>query len=157
MGAVSLNYLLDRITKLIAVATLRDKDPVSLLFGFIRLSYIENNGAFLSLGSNWPFIAKYIVFLMIPILFCIYGIVYCCRKEKDKVRLLLLASIIGGGLGNLIDRMYNSFRVIDFLNFGIGRLRTGILNVADLSVTFGATALVIYEYVKERKNKRRTP
>jgi signal peptidase II len=60
-------------------------------------------------------------------------------------------SIISGGIGNLVDRLLNKFSVIDFLNFGIGSLRTGILNVADLSITFGAIALVIYEIVSNRR------
>ena len=49
------------------------------------------------------------------------------------------------GLGNLLDRLFNGFRVIDFMNFGIGNLRTGILNVADLSITFGVIIFIIYD------------
>jgi signal peptidase II len=61
------------------------------------------------------------------------------------MKLILIVSIIAGGLGNLIDRLLNNFTVIDFLNFGIGPVRTGILNVADLSVTFGVVLFLIYE------------
>ncbi|HOX92833.1 MAG TPA: signal peptidase II, partial [Spirochaetales bacterium] len=73
---------------------------------------------------------------------------------KDRTRLILLACIIGGGLGNLGDRLFNGFAVTDFLNFGIGKLRTGVLNVADLSVTFGALALIAYEFKVSKKPKQ---
>ena len=61
----------------------------------------------------------------------------------------MLVTIIGGGLGNLIDRLSNNFRVVDFINFGIGNVRTGILNVADMSVTFGVIILAIYSIHKK--------
>ena len=153
IAVASLNYSLDRVTKLVAAAELKGAAVISLLSGTVRISYIENDGAFLSLGSGWPPAVKYAVFLVIPALCCLYGIIYCCVRESDKVRIALLASIIGGGLGNLIDRLLNDFRVVDFLNFGIGRLRTGILNVADLSVTLGVIALVVHEFARERKSK----
>ena len=57
----------------------------------------------------------------------------------------MFSSVIAGGLGNLLDRLFNGFRVIDFMNFGIGNLRTGILNVADLSITFGVIIFIIYD------------
>ena len=153
IGVAGLNYSLDRMTKALAVAELKGAEVISLLSGTVRISYIENDGAFLSLGSGWPPALKYAVFLVIPAMCCLYGIIYCCVREKDKIRITLLASIIGGGLGNLIDRLLNDFRVVDFLNFGVGRLRTGILNVADLSVTLGVIALVVHEYARERKGK----
>ena len=61
----------------------------------------------------------------------------------------MMVTIIGGGLGNLIDRLSNDFRVVDFINFGIGNVRTGILNVADMSVTFGVIFLAIYSIHKK--------
>jgi len=153
IGIAALNYSLDRMTKFLAVAKLRGAEVISLLSGTVRIFYVENDGAFLSLGSGWPPAVKYAVFLVIPALCCLYGIIYCCVRESDKIRIALLASIIGGGLGNLIDRLLNDFRVVDFLNFGIGRLRTGILNVADLSVTLGVIALIAHEFARERKSK----
>jgi len=148
-----INYSLDQLTKYIAVIYLKDSDPIYLLYKTVLITYAENTGAFLSMGSDWPISLKYIVLAILPILFCLYGIYYCVFKENDMTRLVLIASVIAGGLGNLIDRLFNDFAVVDFLNFGIGSLRTGILNVADLSVTFGAILFLIYES-KFFKNKR---
>ncbi|PID99718.1 MAG: signal peptidase II, partial [Acidobacteria bacterium] len=66
-------------------------------------------------------------------------------------QLVCLSCVIGGGIGNLYDRIFNDGIVIDFMNFGIGSLRTGILNVADLSVTFGAVIFVIMMISAEKK------
>jgi signal peptidase II len=63
----------------------------------------------------------------------------------------LIATILAGGLSNLFDRLTRHFRVVDFMNFGIGGLRTGILNVADLSITFGGIALVLYVFLRSEK------
>jgi signal peptidase II len=147
----AINIAADRITKLLAVEFLKDKNPIELLNRIIVIGYTENTGAFLSLGRGWPEILKYILLLYIPIAICLSVFIYCLFVEKDKIRTILLMSIISGGIGNLVDRLLNKFSVIDFLNFGIGSFRTGILNVADLSITFGAIALVIYEIVSNRR------
>lgn len=147
------NILIDRITKNIASYYLKGEGFVSFLSGLIKITYVENTGAFLSLGSNWPIIVKYIFLIIIPIVFCLYGIYYCVFKSDDIKKIVLISMIIGGGLGNIIDRTIYNFSVIDFLNFGIHNVRTGILNVADLSITFGAIALFFYESsINKRKS-----
>lgn len=141
---VTLNLFLDRITKLLASNYLEGQDAISLFYNTVIFKYAENSGAFLSLGSNWPEILKYTALLAIPIIACLYGLYYCAFKLDDRKLVVVIVSIIGGGLGNLIDRLVNDFRVVDFINFGIGNLRTGILNVADMSVTFGVLFLIFY-------------
>jgi len=147
----AINIAADRITKLLAIEFLKNKNPIELLNGIIVIGYTENKGAFLSLGRGWPEVLKYILLLYIPIAICLLVFTYCLFIEKDKIRTILLISIISGGIGNLVDRLLNKFSVIDFLKFGIGSLRTGILNIADISITFGAVALVIYEIVSNRR------
>lgn len=145
-----INFSADRITKLLAGSYLQGKEAISFFNHSIVLEYAENNGAFLSIGSTWPDALKYLALLVIPILACLYGLYYCAFKLTDKVLVILFVSIIGGGLGNLIDRLLNDFKVVDFLNFGIGSFRTGILNVADMSVTFGIIAYLIYKAMKSK-------
>lgn len=146
-----LNLILDRLTKILALEFLEGKPPVSFLDGMVVFIYAENTGAFLSLGSNWGQALKWAVFIVIPAAVCLFGLWYIIRREQKWYRIVSFSCIIGGGAGNLIDRIANDFRVIDFMNFGIGSLRTGILNVADLSVTFGVIALLICEY-RSHKN-----
>lgn len=154
LAVLAVNIGLDRITKIAAVRYLKDIAPISFLKSLVLITYAENSGAFLSVGAQWPSFVKMAVLLIVPVLICLYGIYWCLVKEKDVWRSVFLMSIIGGGLSNLFDRLTNDFRVIDFLNFGIGNLRTGILNVADLSVTFGAAFLIIYEYLDGKKSQR---
>lgn len=135
-------YLPDRITKLLAINYLKGLEPISFFHNTIILKYTENSGAFLGLGSNWPDSLKYIVLLIIPIVVCLYGLYYCSFKLKIRKLIIVTVCIIGGGLGNLIDRLFNDFKVVDFINFGIGSFRTGILNVADMAVTFAVIFLI---------------
>lgn len=142
------NLFIDRISKIVASLFLKGEEIKTIFFGIVKLVYVENTGAFLSLGSGWPTIIKYIVLIIVPLTFCVYGTYYCIIKSENVIKMILLSTIIGGGLGNIIDRLLYDFRVIDFLNFSIGNIRTGILNVADISVTFGAILLLIYEKSK---------
>lgn len=147
---IAVNFAADRLTKLLAVLFLKGRPAIGFLKDLIILIYAENTGAFLSLGRSWPVALKYTLLLIIPVCICIAVLLYCLFRERDTVRIVLMVSIVAGGLSNLIDRSFNDFAVIDFLNFGIGRLRTGILNVADLSVTFGGIALILYEARKPK-------
>lgn len=140
-----INFGLDRLTKILAVEFLKGNPPKSFLGGIFKLIYAENTGAFLSMGANFPIVLKYILLAIIPILVCLWGLYWCLFKEKDTFRCVLFTSVIAGGLGNLLDRLFNSFRVIDFMNFGIGNLRTGILNIADISITFGVLIFIVYD------------
>ena len=143
------NLILDRITKLIAVHYLKGEEIISLFYNTVLLKYTENTGAFLSIGSHWPDSLKYLALIIVPVIICLYGLYYCAFRLTDKKMVIMLVTIIGGGLGNLIDRLNNDFRVVDFINFGIGTVRTGILNVADMSVTFGVIFLAIYSLQKK--------
>ncbi|NLC94579.1 MAG: signal peptidase II [Bacilli bacterium] len=149
----SINYFLDRITKIIAIKYLQGK-YYTFLGELIVLTYVENEGAFLGAGSNLPTFVKVIVFIILPLLICTGGIIYCLLKENDKYAIAYIVSIAAGGIANIQDRIFNDGKVTDFLNFGIGNLRTGILNVADMSITFGAILLVIHEIRKELKHSK---
>lgn len=63
------------------------------------------------------------------------------KRELPIAEFVALSYILAGGVGNLIDRVTNNGLVIDFINLGFGPLRTGVFNVADIAVTFGAIAL----------------
>jgi len=57
--------------------------------------------------------------------------------RRGAVYIVALSLVVGGGIGNLIDRIFNQCCVVDFMNLGIGSLQTGIFNVADVVITFG--------------------
>lgn len=64
-------------------------------------------------------------------------------RHLHAIQVVALSFIIGGGLGNLIDRVFNHGAVIDFLNLGVGGLRTGIFNAADVQILTGIGLLLL--------------
>lgn len=152
----AVNYGLDRVTKIIAEATLRGAGTRSYLGGCFLLVYTQNDGAFLSMGSGWPLALKYAIFIVLPLAVCLYGLWYCIFRKLRTSWTVIIVTIIAGGVGNLQDRVFNSFHVVDFMNFGIGNFRTGILNVGDMSVTFGAIALAIAVFLADRRGETGT-
>jgi len=140
-----INFGLDRVTKILATTYLKGTGVHSYLKNLVVFVYAQNTGAFLSMGANFPIVLKYILLIVLPVLVCLAGLFWCVFKETNIHRCIMFTSIIAGGLGNLVDRIFNDFCVIDFMNFGIGKLRTGILNVADLSITFGVIVFLIYD------------
>lgn len=145
LGIVCVNFFIDRLAKVIAASFLAGKEPLILLKRLMIFTYVENTGAFLGLGEGWNIFVKYCALLIVPLLVCAVMIVYLALREQSLFRIIAGSCIIGGGAGNLVDRLFNHFSVVDFMNFGIGPVRTGILNAADISVTFGAIALLLYE------------
>ena len=142
----------DQTTKHIARVSLTDAGSIRVLGNFFILTYAENQGAFLSLGSNWPLIVKQIVFLFLSSLVVIGASIYLLKDKKMGLfHTGILSLIIGGGIGNLIDRFFRSGYVTDFMNMGIGRVRTGIFNFADIFLLTGAALFVVTQLKREKK------
>lgn len=147
-----LNIGCDQVTKHLAKEYLYDKGTVPVIHTLFVLRYAENTGAFLGLGSDIPEPFKFLFLSLFPTLFLLGLFVYISRNKKLSLfQIICLSSIFGGGIGNLIDRLTNNGTVIDFMNFGIDGLRTGILNFADLSLTFGAIFFIISLYKKKQE------
>lgn len=136
----------DQATKSVAQTRLRGAEPIIYLNGMARLQYAENSGAFLSLGARLPETAQRWIFLGAVAVVLAALLAYALR-EVHKLHILLLigfALILGGGVGNLIDRIVNDGRVVDFMNVGIGNLRTGIFNVADMALMAGVGLVLLF-------------
>lgn len=145
---------LDQATKAIAKAELMGKGRFSFLGDTVRLQYIENRGAFLSLGDSLGPTVGWILLVVLPVIALGLATVYLFLSKKLNTQSLVgLSLIIGGGAGNLIDRIAYNRSVIDFLNFGIGNgpFRTGIMNIADLVLVAGFVVLLFSSPKKETK------
>jgi signal peptidase II len=144
----------DQDTKSVAQNHLRLAEPIVFLNGMVRLQYAENSGAFLSLGARLPEPAQRWVFLG-AVTVILAGLLVYALRESHRVHLLLLlafALILAGGFGNLIDRVVNDGYVVDFMNVGIGRLRTGIFNVADMALMAGVGLVLLFALRSEERN-----
>lgn len=132
----------DRVTKHLAVTALSDGSSHSFLADTVRLDYHENTGGFLSAGATWSSATRTAVFQVANGAFLIGIMVMSMRYRWSRLAKVGLVMFVAGGLSNLIDRVAMG-SVIDFLNLGIGPLRTGIFNVADVAIMAGVTLLVL--------------
>jgi signal peptidase II len=133
----------DRVTKHIATATLAGMPQRSFLGGVLRLDYAENAGAFLGLGADWPPYPRAMLFAVTTLVGVVVVAALGRRLRHVPAALVGLALFAAGSLSNLVDRAaYGS--VVDFLNVGIGPLRTGIFNVADVAIFAGAVLVVAF-------------
>lgn len=134
----------DQITKEIAQNTLRFAPAKTYLNNTVRLQYAENTGSMLGLGSNLPDGTRFWLLTILPGLFLLALLVYMLRNHRmQTAQLLAFSFIVGGGFSNLFDRLVNGGRVIDFMNLGIGYVRTGIFNFADVAIMFGLGMLLV--------------
>jgi signal peptidase II len=135
----------DRVTKHMATTLLADKPTQSFLADSVRLVYAENTGGFLSLGAGLPAVARTSLFTVVTGLFLVVLFVTLLRSRWSSSRALGFALLIAGGASNWIDRVVSG-RVVDFMNVGVGWLRTGIFNVADVAIMVGIALFVLSEF-----------
>ena len=136
----------DQTTKSLARDYLQDHATLSFLGDTLRLQYAENPGAFLSLGASLPHQWGTAVFTVGGAVVITVAALYAFLAWKSgRMRVIALALICGGGIGNIIDRVRYDGHVIDFLNIGVGPVRTGIFNVADMALMAGV-ALLFLQY-----------
>lgn len=136
----------DRVTKDLAKEHLKNQDPVSYFHNIIRLEYVENTGAALSLGDDLPKRMSFWLLSILPLIFLI-ALFASTIKNAGKMsfmKIFSLALLFSGGIGNIIDRILFDRHVTDFMNLGVQNIRTGIFNVADVCVTAGAIGLLLF-------------
>jgi signal peptidase II len=132
----------DRVSKHFAARELAGEPTQSFLADTVRLEYAENTGAFLSFGDSWhPAIRTGVFTIGTGLL--LFGMVAAALKYRlSGPALVGLALYFAGGASNLIDRVVRG-SVIDFMNVGVGPLRTGIFNVADMAILLGVGIFIV--------------
>jgi signal peptidase II len=150
-AVVAATLLGDQISKQVASAQLADGLRRSYLADTLRLEYSENTGAFLSLGAALPAWARTALFSVGTGVILAGCVVASFSQDLGSAGLVGLWLLFAGGASNLIDRILYG-RVVDFLNVGIGPLRTGIFNVADMAITFGVIIVLFGARSSPRRN-----
>jgi signal peptidase II len=145
LGSVlALSVGCDQLTKRMASDALQRSAPHTYLHDFFRLQYAENTGAFLSLGANLASGVRASILTGAVGLFLAGLLAFAALNRKlSGLQVLAYALTLGGGWSNWIDRFARDGRVVDFMNLGIGPVRTGIFNVADLAIVAGIVLLVL--------------
>lgn len=154
---------LDQITKMLVVHYIPTGEYIELFLGdFLRLFHISNTGVAFSVGATWSESVRHILFAALPIVVIAIVIgIYFRNNDLNKLQRWTIMGIIGGGLGNLIDRVFRPDGVVDFIDvkfYGIfGMERWPTFNVADAAVVVcGSILLVsfIVTFIKDIKNGR---
>jgi len=134
----------DQSTKLLAKDRLQSSGTHSYWNDTFRLSYSENSGAVLGMGDSLPPEVRTMIFQGVVSLLLIALLVFMIRSRSlSGIEMFSLSLLLAGGFSNLLDRLTNDGAVVDFLNLGIGSVRTGIFNVADMVILLGAGILIL--------------
>jgi signal peptidase II len=143
--------LADLVSKALLEAAFYGEPTLYLWGDTVRVGYVLNTGVFLSLGHALGPHARFWLFIVgvAGVLAILLGLTLRDPRFRTP-EVAAVAAIVGGGIGNLVDRVRLG-AVRDFLNVGIGPLRTGIFNVADMAITFGGIFLVLLPFFRKRR------
>jgi signal peptidase II len=133
----------DQVSKSAARALLSSGASESLFADSLRLQLVENPGSFLSLGASLPEHLRFALFTAVVGVVLIGLVCAALFARVSSARVIALGLVAGGGISNLIDRLFFDGRVTDFLNVGVGSFRTGIFNLADMAILAGALLLIL--------------
>ncbi len=143
--------ILDRVTKVLAELFLKDRNqPVHVIEGFFSLIYSTNQGALFGFGHNLSDPLRFAALNILPLVVIVIIVIILLKaRPEEKFVSLGMSMILGGAIGNLIDRfMYG--KVIDFLDFYIGRYHWPTFNLGDTFITIGIVCIFFELIVKRR-------
>lgn len=145
--------LLDQVIKNIILKIIEVGECITLIPNFFFFTNIKNTGGAWSILDSYPMILTVISF------FCIIGLNYYLTKKNKftKLETIYLGLIMGGMLGNFIDRIIYE-GVVDFIGFKFGSYQFPIFNIADIAIVVGVL-LILLEIIRgeiyEYRNKQR--
>ena len=152
--------LADQITKAIVVALIPIYTVGANIFGdLLRIVHVANTGVAFSLGDSMPLAIRRILFAIIPLIVIVLVIVVYFRNDEfNSVQRWSICGIIGGGIGNIVDRFFRAEGVVDFIDvkfFGIfGLERWPTFNVADAAVVVCGIILIVSFLITICKEKK---
>lgn len=153
--------ILDQITKTLVVKNIPLHTIGAEFFGdFLRIIHVSNTGVAFSVGAAWSDIVRFASFVIVPVIVIILVfIVYFRNNEWTVLQRWAIMGIVGGGIGNLIDRAFRTEGVVDFIDvkfFGIfGLERWPTFNIADSAIIVFGILLAI-TFIISIKNEKTT-
>ena len=137
--------IIDQITKLFVVSNLDVNTGFNVIPSFFSITYVRNTGAAWGILSDGTMLLA-----VLSILFLYFAIKYIYEaKNISKLSIISYGMLLGGIIGNLIDRLLRRF-VVDFLSFNIFGYSFPVFNVADTFIVISIVLIVIESFVKER-------
>ena len=153
----------DQVTKMLVVKNIPPFGIGAQFFGdFLRIIHVYNPGVAFSFGASWPIFLRRILFSIVPIVvLTIVMIIYFRNDDLTRLQRWAICGIAGGGIGNIIDRLFRAEGVVDFIDvkfYGLfGMQRWPTFNVADSAVVVCGIILAvsfIVLIVKESRAKK---
>ena len=147
---VFLSIAFDQISKIWVRNNFESYSEKSIIGDVFTLIKVENTGAFLGMGSELSEIPRILLLIILPVIVLISITLYTyIDKSLDKLSIIGFSLIIGGGIANIFDRIVFG-SVTDFLYINLGGIfKTGIFNIADLSVTTGMIIILISSFKRK--------
>lgn len=144
-----MSIIVDQIIKYIIKANMNIADTINIIPNFFRITFLKNEGAAFSILSG-----NRLLFIFITVLVLILFYFFLLKNKKIiKTKQLLYGLLLGGIIGNFIDRILYGY-VIDYLDFNIGSYNYPVFNIADSLIVISIIWLIVLS-VKEDKNESR--
>lgn len=145
---------LDQITKIIILSKFRLGESYVMIENFFNLTFVKNFGAaFGFLAQSNPHFREIFFLAMPPIAMIVIGFLLKNVDSRDKVQVLALSSILGGAIGNYIDRLRFRY-VVDFLDFHwYNQYSWPAFNIADSAIVIGVGVLMYQMFIENKKKK----
>ncbi len=157
--------IIDQITKYLVFNTIEFGTIYASFFdGFLRITHVWNTGAAFSFGHDFEPLFRAVLLKWFPLLVLIGVIIYYFKtNELNRLQQWCIWGIIGGGLGNLIDRFFRPGGVVDFIDvdffdidfLGFYLTRWPVFNVADMAVVVSGLLLLV-SFIKDAINETKT-
>ena len=141
----------DQVSKSIVRKKVAEYQVIPLLHNHLTIEKVENTGAFLSLGDSVSKPVRIIFLNAIPLILILISFGYILVKTSlNTTTLVSIILMIGGGIGNIYDRILHG-SVTDFVYIDLGGVfHTGVFNVADLCITTGICIILIQSWFKKK-------
>ncbi|WP_058307888.1 signal peptidase II [Gracilibacillus massiliensis] len=141
--------VIDQVTKWLIVTNMELGERISLIESFFYLTSHRNSGA------AWGILQGQMTFFYIITIIVIGFIIFYIQKYAKESMLLgtALAFVLGGAIGNFIDRLFRK-EVVDFFDIYIGTYNYPIFNIADSALVVGVIIIFIYTFIDERNKKK---
>lgn len=136
----------DQISKVLISSNFSLSDHFTFIPGLIDIVYVENTGAAFSMFNNFTWLLG-----IISVLFSVAIVVYMLKvKPTDRLTVVSAGLLLGGALGNGIDRIIRQF-VVDFIEITL--FKFPVFNIADIAITVGAVLIIFDVIILEKRNK----
>lgn len=142
---------IDQLTKWLIIKQMDLYEQIQIIEGFFRITSHRNKGA------AWGILQDQMLFFYIITVIVVIGVVYYMEKyaKGDRFLSISLSLILGGAIGNFIDRLFRK-EVVDFLDFNIFGYDYPIFNIADSALVVGVILVFISTIIDEKKKGKAT-